>query len=178
MKQLVVIEADVTGIRANHHRVFLGQQLQIARPFLRQERTKTTAVRPEKTGTDNIQRGFLPTHTHTLCHRRRRAAIIARARTHARSHTHRQAAAAGRPLARPSHGGEPAEKSSILVQSSLKQQTTPQLPLPHGRSLKTNPAAQNNILRAFYRSRPAPIFSSFLLEICHNRQNRCRFLWL
>lgn len=167
MKQLVVIEADVTGIRANHHRVFLGQQLQLARPFLRQERTKTTAVRPEglslrgggekeKTGTDNIQRGFLPTHTHThthaLCRRRIRAAIIARA--------HRQAAAAGRPLARPSHGGEPAEKSSILVQSSLKQQTTPQLPLPHGRSLKTNPAAQNNILRAFYRSRPAPLLSS------------------
>lgn len=120
----------------------------------------------EKTGTDNIQRGFLPTHTHThthaLCRRRIRAAIMARARAHARTlaRTHRQAAAAGRPLARPSHGGEPAEKSSILVQSSLKQQTTPQLPLPHGRSLKTNPAAQNNILRAFYRSRPAPLFSS------------------
>lgn len=58
------------------------------------------------------------------------------------------------------------EKSSILVQSGLKQQTTPQLPLPHGRSLKTNPAAQNNILRAFYRSRPP--------QICHNTQKPCR----
>lgn len=46
VKQLVVMEADVTGIGANHHRVFLRHQLQIARPFLRQKLTKT-AVRPE-----------------------------------------------------------------------------------------------------------------------------------
>lgn len=37
VKQLVVMEADVTGIGANHHRVFFRQQIQIARAFLRQK---------------------------------------------------------------------------------------------------------------------------------------------
>ena len=42
VEQLVVVEADVTGIGANHHRVFLRHQLQIARPFLRQQRNKNS----------------------------------------------------------------------------------------------------------------------------------------
>lgn len=42
VEQLVVMEADVAGVGANHNRVFLRHQLQIARPFLRQKRTKKT----------------------------------------------------------------------------------------------------------------------------------------
>lgn len=37
VEQLVIMEADVTGIRANHHRVFFRHQVQIARSFLCQE---------------------------------------------------------------------------------------------------------------------------------------------
>lgn len=46
VEQLVIMEADVTGIRANHHRVFFRYQVQIARPFLCQEVKKIT-IRPE-----------------------------------------------------------------------------------------------------------------------------------
>lgn len=37
VEQLVIMEADVTGIRANHHRVFFRPQVQIARSFLCQK---------------------------------------------------------------------------------------------------------------------------------------------
>lgn len=37
VKQLVIMEADITGILANHHRVFLQHQFQIAWPFLQQK---------------------------------------------------------------------------------------------------------------------------------------------
>lgn len=35
VEQLVIMEADVTGIGANHHRIFFRHQVQIARPFLK-----------------------------------------------------------------------------------------------------------------------------------------------
>lgn len=56
VEQLVVMEADVAGVGANHHRVFVRRQRQIARPFLRQKRTKkpsrqtVSGKRPEGPG--------------------------------------------------------------------------------------------------------------------------------
>lgn len=41
VEQLVIMEADVTGIGANHHRVFFRHQVQIARPFLKGIKKRT-----------------------------------------------------------------------------------------------------------------------------------------
>lgn len=38
VEQLVIMEADVAGVGANHHGVFLRQQLQVARHFLLRNR--------------------------------------------------------------------------------------------------------------------------------------------
>lgn len=166
VEQLVVMEADVTGIWANHHWVFLRHQLQIARPFLRQKWTKTavsrSVVRDQRglvwTGTGNIQEhhsSFNPhihADTYTLLY------------IHTHRHTHRNQAVAG--LSRSCHAEEASRK---LIHSglefSLKQQTFP-LPLSHGQGSFYKQTRWQSSL-----SLPKITFSGPYTGACWNKQH-------
>ncbi len=41
VEHLLVVEGDVTEVRANRHGVFLQRQVQLARPFLTHQHTNT-----------------------------------------------------------------------------------------------------------------------------------------
>lgn len=144
VKQLVVMEADVTGIGANHHRVFFRQQIQITRAFLRQKWTRNSHHDQRGlvwTGTDNIQKDRSRFNQHTRRHILRR--------------THRKRAAAGPWCS--CHTEEASTKTHpFWARLGLKAANIPASSLTWLESfLQTNPptvtpaAAQNNILRAF-----------------------------
>lgn len=114
VEQLVIMETDVTGIPANHHRVFFRQQVQIARSFLCQEvKKKNKAKNSHQTRGGQLkpaQITFIKTKAALKWH----AGTFARARTHTRAHTHRRKANS-RSI---TQLRKPAENSSTLGSTS------------------------------------------------------------
>lgn len=146
VKQLVIMEADITGIGANHHRVFLRHQFQIARPFLRQKHTETavirTVVRDQRglwTGTDNV-------------HKDHSSLILTYRKTHLHTHTLGSWAV----VTQLSLKGSQHKTLPVWARLQLKAANNPAASLTWpGKFLQTNPltvvptTAQNNILRVF-----------------------------
>lgn len=110
VEQLVIMEADVTGIRANHHRVFFRYQVQIVRPFLCQEVKKITAIRPEGYSLNRRRYHLWPKET--------RAALKWHAGTFADTHTHTSMESKQQPHHPAVTQRKPAENPSMLGSTS------------------------------------------------------------